>query len=66
MSSGTSPAVAAWPSAPISAAKAARTWRASITETEKPSRNELEILRALVPSEASNVAELIPSTADLD
>jgi glutaconate CoA-transferase subunit B len=38
----------------------------TLVETEKPSRSELEILRALVPSEASNVAELIPSTADLD
>ena len=37
-----------------------------LVETEKPSTKELEILRALVPSEESNVAGLIPSTADLE
>ncbi|MDH3812894.1 MAG: CoA-transferase subunit beta [Acidobacteriota bacterium] len=37
-----------------------------LVETEKPSTKQLEILRALVPSEESNVAELIPSTADLE
>jgi glutaconate CoA-transferase subunit B len=37
-----------------------------LVETEAPSRRELHILRSLVPSEESNVAELIPSTADLD
>jgi glutaconate CoA-transferase subunit B len=37
-----------------------------LVETEEPTENELEILRGLVPSEKSNVAELIPSTADLE
>jgi glutaconate CoA-transferase subunit B len=34
--------------------------------TDEPSEKELEILRSLVPSEYSNVAEQIPSTADLE
>jgi glutaconate CoA-transferase subunit B len=37
-----------------------------LVETEEPSQRELEILRALVPSEESNVAELIPAIADLE
>mgnify|MGYP001821559291 CR=1 FL=1 len=37
-----------------------------LVETEVPTEKELEILRSLVPSEKSNVAELIPSTADLE
>ncbi|MCJ7754923.1 MAG: hypothetical protein MUP13_10200 [Thermoanaerobaculales bacterium] len=37
-----------------------------LNETEEPSEKELEILRALVPSEKSNVAELIPTVADLE
>ncbi len=37
-----------------------------LVETEEPREKELEILRSLVPSEKSNVAELIPSTADLE
>jgi glutaconate CoA-transferase subunit B len=38
----------------------------SLARTDEPSQSELEILRALVPSEESNVADLIPSTADLE
>ncbi len=37
-----------------------------LVETEEPTEKELEILRSLVPSEESNVAELIPSTGDLE
>jgi len=37
----------------------------NLVETEEPLDQELEILRALVPSEKSNVAELIPSIADM-
>ncbi|MCW8984321.1 MAG: hypothetical protein OQK55_03190 [Thermoanaerobaculales bacterium] len=37
-----------------------------LNETEEPSEKELEILRTLVPSEKSNVAELIPAVADPD
>ena len=37
-----------------------------LSETEKPTPKELEILRALVPSEKSNVADLIPSIGDLE
>jgi glutaconate CoA-transferase subunit B len=38
----------------------------NLGETDEPTKQELEILRSLVPSEKSDVAELIPSTADLD
>jgi len=37
-----------------------------LVETVEPSEEELAILRSLVPTEKSNVAELIPSTADLE
>jgi len=47
------------------AAIEATSWPLKVAEnlvrTEEPSQRELEILRALVPSEESNVAELIPS-----
>jgi glutaconate CoA-transferase subunit B len=35
-------------------------------ETKEPTEEELEILRSLMPSEVSNVAELIPSIAELE
>jgi glutaconate CoA-transferase subunit B len=48
----------------------ATSWPLRIAEklgrTEAPSEQELAILRALVPSEESNVADLIPSIADLE
>jgi len=48
----------------------ATSWPLQVAETlgvtKEPSKEELEILRSLVPSEVSNVGELIPSTADLD
>ena len=37
-----------------------------LIETEEPTERELDVLRSLVPSEESNVAELIPSIADLE
>jgi glutaconate CoA-transferase subunit B len=37
-----------------------------VAQTNEPSQGELEILRSLVPSEASNVAALIPAIAALD
>jgi glutaconate CoA-transferase subunit B len=37
-----------------------------LIETEEPTERELEVLRSLVPSDKSNVAERIPSTAELE
>ena len=58
------------PGVPAEAAIEATSWPLrvadNLVETEEPTEKELEILRGLVPSETSNVAELIPSTADLE
>jgi glutaconate CoA-transferase subunit B len=57
------------PGVSFEAAIEATSWPLRIAEklvrTKEPSERELEILRALVPSEKSNVAELIPSIADM-
>ena len=48
----------------------ATSWSLEVAEelkrTEEPTEKELEILRGLVPSEESNVADLIPAVADLE
>jgi glutaconate CoA-transferase subunit B len=58
------------PGASADAASEATSWPLKVAdeliETEQPTEKELEILRSLVPSEESNVAELIPSTIDLE
>jgi glutaconate CoA-transferase subunit B len=58
------------PGVKAEAAIEASSWPLKVAEepmrTEEPSEKDLEILRALVPSEESNVADLIPSIADLE
>jgi glutaconate CoA-transferase subunit B len=58
------------PGVSAEAAIEATSWPLRVAEelgrTEAPSQRELTILRALVPSEECNVADLIPSTADLE
>jgi len=58
------------PGVSAEAAIEATSWPLQVAEelvkTEEPSERELEFLRALVPSGESNIAELIPSIADLE
>jgi glutaconate CoA-transferase subunit B len=57
------------PGVSVQAAIEATSWPLRVADevdvTAEPSARELEILRSLVPSEESNVADLIPSTTDL-
>ena len=58
------------PGVSAEAAIEATGWPLQVAEklgrTEAPSPRDLAILRGLVPSEESNVADLIPSIADLE
>ena len=56
------------PGVTAEAAIEATSWPLRVAETlartEEPTKTELEILRALVPSEASNIADLIPTAGE--